>query len=487
MQSYLYFTIRTEKVFKNPATLMRVSCAVLLLLAISCSQRAPAADSKAKATRTSEFSDANFDPATDVHALDEYRDAIAQLLKQENFAELDNLADAARTGKTRFSGGGWKLRNIYIGLTTPRPGHPTQEDWEHHFELLERWRTVNSSSITATIVLAESYVRYAWDARGDGFADSVSESGWKLFGERMSKAKTILDQASDLANKDPNWYVSMQQIAQGQGWNRDQTTELLKRATAFEPGYQYYYRIYADHLQPKWNGQEGDVARFAEATADKIGGPAGDILYFQIADAILCACQESEFGHFSWSRMHSGFAALEQNYGPSMMNLNSFALMASKSNDWVVADAAFKRIGDNYNQELWTSEAYFKRTRNTAAQAAPMQAQAHTARQEAEANVKSKEGAAYSKELEPKLASMQKACVQELNGDEHKSELFVQIGKNGSADNAHTELPPDHLAYCVMRALYASYANKETPFPAPPHAPYWVIVELDPATLAASK
>jgi hypothetical protein len=62
----------------------------------------------------------------------------------------------------------------------------------------------------------------------------------------------------------------------------------------------------------------------------------------------------------------------------------------------------------------------------------------------------------------------------------------VQVGKDGSAENARTETPPDHVAFCLMRTLYLSYTKKETPLPVPPRDGYWVLLELDPAILASS-
>jgi hypothetical protein len=485
MKCRLYSLTHSVLKFQTISAAVRISSIAMLLLVFFHGVPAAATDKQGQSSaRPCAFSDAAFDTATDIHALDEYYNAIAQLLKQEQFEELDCLADAARAGKTRFSGGAWKLRQFYAGLDSPRPGHPTQEDWRNHFDLVERWRQKNPGSVTAPIVLAESYVSYAWDARGDGYADSVSDSGWKLFGERISKAKAILDQAAPA--KCPDWYVAMQHIASGQSWDLPQHYALLQKAIAFEPGYQYYYRIHADNLQPKWSGEEGDPARFAEESANRVGGDGGDILYFQIAEGILCACQESEFGHFSWPRLQKGFAALEKQYGTSMISVNSFALMASKSGDWEVADPEFKRIGDNWKKDLWTSEAFFKQQRDTAAQAAPMQARARATRKEAEANMRTPEGQAYRKELEQKLTGYEQTCLKESSGDAHKFEFFVQVGKIGSAENAQTETRPDAFAFCLMRALYLSFTRQEAPLPVPPHDGYWVLLELDPATLAAS-
>jgi hypothetical protein len=464
---------------------MRFLSIAILLFALTHLAASAAVDKPAQPTaHPCDFSDAEFDTSTNIHALDDYHNAVAQLLKQEKFADLDCVADAARAGKTRFPGGAWKLRQFYIGLDSPRPGHPTQEDWRQHLELIGRWRQNNPRSITAPIALAESYSSYAWDARGDGYSDSVSDGGWKLYGERMAKAKAILDDVAPA--KCPDWFVAMQQVAQGQSWDLPQATTLVQQAIKFEPGYQYYYRIYANYLLPKWSGEEGDAARFAEDSGNRLGGDAGDLLYFQIADAVLCACQEPEFAHFSWPRLQKGFTALENKFGVSLINVNSFALMASKSNDWVAADPAFKRIGDNWNKDLWKTEAWFKGNRDTAAQAAPMQLKARDTRKEAEANMKTPEGQAYRKQLEQKLVSFEQDCLKQSTGDDHKTEFFLQVGQTGAVENAQTEHQPEPFAYCMMRSLYVTFVNKQTPLPPPPRASYWVLVELDPATVAAS-
>ncbi|GAC1429602.1 MAG: hypothetical protein NVS1B11_28920 [Terriglobales bacterium] len=46
----------------------------------------------------------------------------------------------------------------------------------------------------------------------------------------------------------------------------------------------------------------------------------------------------------SWPRLQSGFAALEKQYGSSLLNVNAFALMAYKFDNSVAADAAFKPL-----------------------------------------------------------------------------------------------------------------------------------------------
>jgi hypothetical protein len=476
---------RLGRAFQPLTFAVRVAGMAVLLLTLA--RGAVAADEKKPAAaRPCTFSDAGFDTTSDVRALDEYKDAIAQLLKQEKFSELDCLADAARTGKTKFPGGTWKLHYIYLALEEPRPGHPTEEDWQQHMQLMERWGQGNPHSVTQPIALAESYTSWAWSARGTGYSDSVSESGWKLYGERIAKAKAILDAGADLANKCPEWYIAMHEVAQGQSWGAALDAALMQQAAAFDPTYQYFYQVHAAYLLPKWSGEDGDASRYAEDSANHLGGDAGDILYFQIGGEIACRCQEPEFNHFSWPRLQKGFAALEKERGVSVLVVNRFALMAMLFQDWVAADAAFKRAGDEWSEDIWGTEAYFKQIRDTAAQVGPMQVRARADQKEAEDNMLTPAGTAYRKQIEPKFTSFEQACLKDANGVQNKSDLYLKIGQDGSVENAETLKPPDAFTVCLMRAFYLSYTRKETPFAAPPRPEYWLVVEVDPAPLAAS-
>jgi len=464
------------------AAALRCNGIALLLLSLCCSPAHAADTGKMNAVPVCAFTDAVFDPSTDVHAIERYQHSIAMLLKLGKFADLDCAADSARSSKARFSGGSWKLHRIYAGLNEPQPGHATEQDWLDHLRRLNRWVATQPNSITARVALAASYVNYGWAARGTGYSDTITDSGWKLFGQRLQKAKEILDNAATLPDKCPEWYVVMQQVAQGQSWDLRRTTALFEKAASFEPGYYYYYRAQATILLPKWQGEEGDSARFAEQVADRVGGKAGDILYYETAVAIVCACDEPEFVHFSWPRLQQGFAAVEQQYGTSLVDVNSFALMAYKFNDSVIADAAFKRIGDNWDEKTWRTEAWFNQNKAWAAQFAPMEARSRAIKLEARANLETAEGLSYKKEFDLKFAAIEQSCIQKSGADLGKFQFLVKIGKDGIAQDAWMT-QPTAVATCLMRELGASNARKEKLFPEPPHDSYWIILDLDPSIL----
>jgi hypothetical protein len=102
----------------------------------------------------------NVDLSVDMHALNGFTDTVTSILREQKFAELDCLADQARSGKERLAGGLWKLHVIYAGLREPVPHrvHATQADWTGHLQRLQSWVKLRPESITARVALALAYL-----------------------------------------------------------------------------------------------------------------------------------------------------------------------------------------------------------------------------------------------------------------------------------------------------------------------------------------
>src|SRR5437667_383472 len=243
--------------FSNTVNLS-LSIVFCLLVCLSSGQTTSVQSSKSRCQLTEPVAMG----ANDVEGLKAYASFIADLLTKRDFDDLDCIAHEARMNKTRLPGGTWKLVVIYMALESPQ-GHATEEDWAGHLADLDGWMAAKPDSITARIALANSYVSYAWDARGDGSSETVTGSGWNLFEERLRKAKNLLDTANALPEKCPEWYLVMQNIGQGQSWDLKKQAALLQEAIAFEPEYYSYYRVQAILLLPKWYARKGDTSAFA--------------------------------------------------------------------------------------------------------------------------------------------------------------------------------------------------------------------------------
>ena len=405
--------------FLNFRRLHSIPIFVLLLMAVCGFARADVPNPKLSSCGLTDAEAAGLsgDASSDIHAVSSYSKTITSLFKAGKFEQLDCVADSVRFHKEKFPGGMWKLHAIYSGLEKP-PLHATQEDWGTHMELLQQWMTTRPESITARVALAESYVNYGWDARGSGLADTVSESGWKLLAERSAKARQVLEQASALSNKDPEWYVAMQHVALGQSWEPDARQALLEQAIKFEPAYYYYYRMYADSILPKWGGEEGEVEKFLQESADHVGGDAGDSLYFRVAATLYCGCENDQQLKLSWPRIVRGLAAVEKQDGSSPENWNQLAHMALNFGDILVAYKMIAKIGDQWSEDIWQTSSSFESAKQWAKQVAPMITKQRDAEEFVETNLRTSVGKKYNAAFVEKFQIWMQSCLAEGGGND---------------------------------------------------------------------
>ncbi len=432
----------------------------------------------------------NGDASIDIKAVSNYIETVAGMLKAGRFRQIDCLAASARFHKERFPGGMWKLHAIYSGLEKP-PLHATPEDWGTHMKLVQKWVATNPRSTTARVALAESYVDYGEDARGSGYGDTVSDSGWRLLAERTAKAKKILDEASAHSMVDAEWYVAMQGLALHQGWEKEARRALLDKAVKFEPEYYYYYRYFSNSILPKWGGGEGEVESFLEESADHIGGDAGDILYFRVAADLVCGCQSDESLKFSLPRIQKGFAAVEKKNGPSPENLNLMAHAAISFGDALVADKVFTRIGDQWSEEIWKTSSYYESSKQWAKQIADaVNAKRVDAEQSAGMNLHTSEGQNYNAEFAEKVTTLMEPCLEAAGSiDLPAFELVLKVGKDGTIEDMTGTGVLSPLTKCLGHKLADFQKTKQAVFAPPPQPDYWVRFDFNPkqSTSAALK
>ena len=113
-------------------------------------------------------------------------------LKNGDFAWLEETLDRQRTKKERVEGSVWMLTASYSGVWQPDFYSETASDeqWQAHFENLGRWKAAYPDSISVRVAAGQSWTTYAWQARGEGLAASVSEKNFRLFDERIDAGQT---------------------------------------------------------------------------------------------------------------------------------------------------------------------------------------------------------------------------------------------------------------------------------------------------------
>ena len=420
--------------------------------------------------------------ATDLNAITDllgerdeaaYGTRVRTQMVQENFKVLDDVAAAERAGKTRFPGGGWKLYVFYSAVESPKGKPPaTEAEWADTLDRLKHWSVQHPASVTAQVALGYAYLNYAWQARGDGDAASVTPEGGRLMRERLKLAEMELLGAEA---KCPEWYYVMLQLGRAKGWEIEDLTAMLQKAIAFEPEFYYSYQEVARSLMPKWRGKEGDVEKFVDESANKAGGKAGDVLYWQITQSII---GNRELGnimqHLSWSRAMVGYQALVAQYGVTSVGQNQLAQMAARFGDYMVTDETMAQIGDRWDPGTWGTKEYFDKVKTWARDSAVPFRKIIEAYKAVNANVATPEGRKYdgviAQEFSNRYLRAVKDCSTGASGPS-PTLLILQVGKNGAVQQMM--LVPETASDTCLRPKLAKAA-----FTPPPKPEYWVRVSL---------
>lgn len=283
------------------------------------------------------------------------------LLHDHSWSRLDSISERLRSQRLRFQGGGWELHVFYCVIGTGCLD-PAGARWEWRIATLQDWIRHSPSSPTPRIALADAYEQFAWEARGNGDADSVTPLGWKLFAERVAKAREVLDESQAIARNDPGWYDAMLRVAIDQGWHAGRAQEFATQALTRFPGYFYLVRDMADYFLPKWYGVPGDTALYVKLASNRIGGAEGEATYFFVAEIVLVdaeSCYSCTPPVMSWARIKRGFTAVKHLYGTNNYELNALAFIAVHTGHPQTARQAFQKIGERWDHDVWASRSQF--------------------------------------------------------------------------------------------------------------------------------
>ncbi len=286
-----------------------------------------------------------------------YRNETRQLYNDERFDELEARANEARSTKAKFGNGTWKLTSFYDSLTC-REDEPVSM-WLLHERIYQEWEKKFPESITARVAHADFLTSYAWHARGTGYANEVTEDGWRLFRERLAAARTTLDQSKSLPIKCPAWWRVQMKVALGQSWNKTDFAKLFEEAKNFEPQYFQYDFGQAKFLMPRWYGEPGDWEAAAEKEIERANG-LGLEGYARVVSEQR-GYYDDIFGETkaSWKQTQQGFEILRKNYPNSAEILNAYARLACIAEDRPLAKKLFAEIGDNVIIYCWGERKRF--------------------------------------------------------------------------------------------------------------------------------
>jgi hypothetical protein len=288
--------------------------------------------------------------------------SLVEALERGEYAKLDSLAASLRKSKAVFDTGRWKLNEFYQQVSSVPDGSP-ESDYLRRIKHLQKWSNQKPPSITADIALCMAYRQYAWEARGTGYAKTISTENRRLYVERIKMAKSVLMSCQLRQKECPGWWNALQLIALDEGWDRKRYDALLAEALKQEPTFVGFYNNAACHLLRRWYGTDGEWEKFALTVADTAGGEAGDILYAQI---IWRMEQMHVHGNIfkeskaSWTRTRKGFEAMRRKNPESLSILTAYCHLAACGDERTLARQLFDEIGDRVDVSVWNADQYMK-------------------------------------------------------------------------------------------------------------------------------
>lgn len=284
-----------------------------------------------------------FDKATNRDYLAEI---VAAFFANERFDKLEKLFDDWNSPTELRADGRWKLTAFDDGIQ--RQFH-NADGWDAAYRRIQAWRAQSPKSRAAALAEAIYWLGYAWDARGQGFAATVTPEGWKLFAERLDKAEAALVESKAYAGDSPLWDYLYIEVGEGRSWPIPQLLEAFKAGYAKQKSFVALYSTTVTHLAPKWGGNWKLVDQFIKDAVTATKQAEGLSMYARLyMFAAECDCGDVEILRdtlATWPELKRSFEDLVRLYPHSGWYSNKFALYACLAGDKATYLDLRRRLG----------------------------------------------------------------------------------------------------------------------------------------------
>jgi Domain of unknown function (DUF4034) len=278
------------------------------------------------------------------------------LYYDKRYHDLDNLIARYVTLQDRIDDGRFKLSGIgeFMDMAVQQrpPGVALPE--------IQDWRSADPNSPGAALLEAAYWRNAAWTARGNGFANTVSPEGWRLFHERLQHALKTLTDSESYAARNPLWYTESLDANIGLGVSRQKQFALYERGIVAFPDYYPLHCQMAQGLLPKWGGSNKAVADFIKSVT-KRSAPATKAqmytrLWWCVDNSTTLDVNVFRDMGASWTRIKVGFESLNESYPGSLWNRSNYASFACRAGDIRTYRRLRTELGDRIN--IYAKQAF---------------------------------------------------------------------------------------------------------------------------------
>lgn len=207
-------------------------------------------------------------------------------------------------------------------------------------------------------------IHFAWDARGNGFADTVTEEGAKKFVERLVAAHKVLTACWTLKPGDYRTANLMLAIEKGIGGERADMEKWFERAMKACSVNKEACEQKLDWLDPKWHGSLEEMMAFGRACRDTKNWHSGITLL--LADAhfrknlhLVKAEPNKKYMHSEEVRedVQGVYEEYLKHYPDHNVERSRYAALCYVCGLYAESDKQFKILGDSFiSFDYWPKE-----------------------------------------------------------------------------------------------------------------------------------
>jgi hypothetical protein len=277
---------------------------------------------------------------------------IRDILERKAFDELDALFEAA-SGSDSFP---FSPMNTKFGrLAAELNFSPIRAEPRGRINpIIKEWRETHAHRPGAAYRIAADKVETAWNARGSGFAITVTPKGAEDFRKEFLAAHEVLDPIFNRDRAPPMelfqvWF----QVGMGVGWPPNVIRANIARYLERIDRYETTMDVIGVMLLPRWYGENTDAHEFAKRVRETLPGRDGRIAYARIAAHLFRFHGSDVWGtlEFNSEDIREGLLlALQQSDCPSEF-LDVTQGIARIFNDDELLSAVFRRREKNARGE----------------------------------------------------------------------------------------------------------------------------------------
>ena len=224
------------------------------------------------------------------------------------------------------------------------------------------------------LFMGEFYTKYAWDARGSGYADTVTEQGWKDFRARLAVAEKALVKAYELDPGEPQSSAAMITVCMGLSKPRPEMEKWFRRATAANPDSHDAYEKKLLYLEPKWHGSVEEMLEFGRECRDGENWLGGIPLKLTDVHERLAEMSEDRVAYLSheevWAEVSEVYETYLKMYPPVNGTRARFVKLCVETGHWKEAHPHLVALGDKPPTFHFPDPDEYAKLRKRAAEAA---------------------------------------------------------------------------------------------------------------------